>query len=752
MRKLILSNFQSPGDIVMLTAAVRDLHLCYPEQFLTDVRTPFPELWEHNPYLTELSEDDPDATLIHCEYPLIQKSNLQPYHFLHGFVAFLSDRLRRHIQVTQFKGDIHLSETDKAMGLTMSQLMDGCSDYWIIVAGGKYDYTIKWWDVERYQQVVDHFRGRVTFVQVGAEHDYHPRLEGVIDLRGKTNLRELIRLVYHAQGVLTPVSLPMHLAAAVETRPDRPKNRACVVVAGGREPPHWEAYPHHQFLHTCGALPCCEQGGCWRARAFPLGDGNDKDQPQHLCTNLVGALPRCMHMITAEEVVRRIELYYQGQTLPYVRRNIACIAEHTAPSGACNTKHGQAGGRWTDSLTAENAVARAETYIANIPAYPEVFSDRGIVVCGGGERYFPCAWVCINMLRHLGCRLPIQLWYLGPLEMDRRMQELVEPLGVTCVDARARRRQEQIKLAHVPWSKGLGGFELKPYAILNCPFQEVLLLDADNVPVVNPEFLFEQPQYRKTGAVFWPDYGRLAPMREIWDVCGVPYRDEPEFESGQILVDKARCWRALQLTMWYNNHSEFFYRYIHGDKDTFHLAFRKLGEAYSMPSRPIHPLEYTMCQHDFEGNRIFQHRNLAKWMLRRPNLRIYDFWYEVECLDFLKQLETKWNGQIYTEDATPVSFEATALQQVAETLTRKVYRYHRVGYDTRLMSFRSNGLVGQGAAGQEVYWDLLPDVQGPLLEIAARDRPTCLLKQEPTGVWKGRWLWYERMRVELIPA
>jgi hypothetical protein len=25
-RKLILKNFQSPGDIVMLTAAVRDLH------------------------------------------------------------------------------------------------------------------------------------------------------------------------------------------------------------------------------------------------------------------------------------------------------------------------------------------------------------------------------------------------------------------------------------------------------------------------------------------------------------------------------------------------------------------------------------------------------------------------------------------------------------------------------------------------------------------------------------------------------
>ena len=33
VRQLILRNFQSPGDIVMLTAAVRDLHVTYPGQF-----------------------------------------------------------------------------------------------------------------------------------------------------------------------------------------------------------------------------------------------------------------------------------------------------------------------------------------------------------------------------------------------------------------------------------------------------------------------------------------------------------------------------------------------------------------------------------------------------------------------------------------------------------------------------------------------------------------------------------------------
>lgn len=36
-RQLVLRNHQSPGDVLMLTAAVRDLHLCYPGLFKTDV-------------------------------------------------------------------------------------------------------------------------------------------------------------------------------------------------------------------------------------------------------------------------------------------------------------------------------------------------------------------------------------------------------------------------------------------------------------------------------------------------------------------------------------------------------------------------------------------------------------------------------------------------------------------------------------------------------------------------------------------
>ena len=38
--KLVIKQHQSPGDILMLSAALRDLHLSYPGRFITELKTP----------------------------------------------------------------------------------------------------------------------------------------------------------------------------------------------------------------------------------------------------------------------------------------------------------------------------------------------------------------------------------------------------------------------------------------------------------------------------------------------------------------------------------------------------------------------------------------------------------------------------------------------------------------------------------------------------------------------------------------
>ena len=319
-RKVVLTNSLSPGDVVMLTAAVRDLHQTYPGQFLTDVRTPFPDLWENNPYLTSLDSADPDVTTLECHYPLIDNSNTTPHHCIHGFRHFLNEELKLSIKPTTFWGDIHLSELEKSWYSQIHEIVRSDVPFWILDAGGKYDVTIKWWDIERYQAVVNAFRDRILFVQVGCEGHHHPRLDGVVDLRGKTSLRQLMRLIFHSEGSLCSVTALMHLTAAVPLKDETRVFRPCVVVAGAREPAHWEAYPDHQFIQNVGALPCCLQGGCWKDRVYPLGDGDERDAPERLCTDPRGTLPRCMDMITADEVIRRIEVYYEGGALSYLTR------------------------------------------------------------------------------------------------------------------------------------------------------------------------------------------------------------------------------------------------------------------------------------------------------------------------------------------------------------------------------------------------------------------------------------------------
>ena len=338
MKPLILRSFQSPGDIVMLTAAVRDLHAACPNEFATDVRTSADELWDNNPCITRLKETDPGVETLDMHYPLIHQSNQRPYHFIHAYAQYLEQRLGLTIPVTKFHGEVYLTGEEKQRPSFFEELGIG-ENFWILVAGGKVDFTAKWWNPESFQQVVDHFRGRIQFVQCGSLEHWHPRLDGVVDCRGKTTLREFVRLMHHAAGVLCPVTLAMHLSAAVETRDGHKGVRPCVVVAGGREPPHWEAYSGHQFISTVGTLSCCATGGCWRSRCQTVGDGDPKDV-RNTCEQPVDIspefrIPRCMAMITAEDVIRRIEMYCVSPTPVAASepRSVGNSSEHHPHSG-----------------------------------------------------------------------------------------------------------------------------------------------------------------------------------------------------------------------------------------------------------------------------------------------------------------------------------------------------------------------------------------------------------------------------------
>ena len=321
MLKVLLKNGQSPGDISMITSAVRDLYRSCRNQIQIGVRTTAMQIWRNNPYV-DLSIDQKNADkVIQVHYDLIHKSNFIPIHFMNALRKDLEKQLNVKIEQGDFKVDIHLSEQEKNDFKLLTQLGVGNKPFWIIDAGYKHDFTAKMWQFAKYQQVVDALKDQVLFVQIGQKNPkhFHEPLKNVINAIGKTqNTRQFIKLMYHSSGVLTPVSFPMHLSTMCG-RPDRIlKTRPCVVIAGGRQPSQWQAYTNHAYIHRCGQLPCCDHGGCWKARIKPLNDGSSLDKS--ICVFPVESdsgqlVPMCMHSISVEQVVQAIRRYNNSFSL-----------------------------------------------------------------------------------------------------------------------------------------------------------------------------------------------------------------------------------------------------------------------------------------------------------------------------------------------------------------------------------------------------------------------------------------------------
>jgi FkbM family methyltransferase len=291
--------------------------------------------------------------------------------------------------------------------------------------------------------------------------------------------------------------------------------------------------------------------------------------------------------------------------------------------------------------------------------YPNCGQGRGIVTLGGTSRYFGCAWIMVNVLRRLGCQLPVEWWYTDEMEMDEAMISLAESLpGVTCRRVGAMR-----------------GWQAKVEAIMQSRFQEVLFLDSDQVPVKDPTCLFDAPEYRATGSVLWPDLPNkwgCDITEDAFKICDLPVpgrerlpnhskpSDYRPVESGQLLIDKSRAWQALSVCQYMNKRADFWYPepkgkrewLIYGDKSTFLLAWEMTKTPYVMPidcdwigdNRAG-----AFLQKDFAGEVVFQHRcqPVGKWSLHGVNHKAAGFTHHEWCLEALEDLRSKWIGHPY---------------------------------------------------------------------------------------------------------
>lgn len=396
-----------------------------------------------------------------------------------------------------------------------------------------------------------------------------------------------------------------------------------------------------------------------------------------------------------------------------------------------------------------------EEAIASTPPYPEQrYAGRGIVISVNAkpghssgkyleQGYFPGAWCGVKELRRRGCTLPITFTYMGPLEWDPALTRLMQPLGVECIDLRACEARDPMRI--------LAGWESKVYGMFHAPYEETLYLDADNIPLIDPTFLFDCSQYRYYGSVFWPDvppYDRAEWLPEcVWRNVGLAYRDEVDFETGQFLVNMRRCWREMWLTRHLNEHSEYYYKFVFGDKSTFHLAWARLGSNWAIPRQGPGGNQASLIQHDFQGRQLFQHCTRNKPTLNgfpSPGSLIP----RAECEAHLAELRSLWSGRLWQhDDPTPEE------RAIRDGLVGRVFVYEREGLDARPMRLLDDQRIGRGLMKMEVGWDVFIDEAGPLLMISSLEgAPTAMLRPAEAGAWSGRWLDYERCPVSLTPV
>ena len=220
----------------------------------------------------------------------------------------------------------------------------------------------------------------------------------------------------------------------------------------------------------------------------------------------------------------------------------------------------------------------------------EFFKDRfteprGIVIVAGNQKSMKRVRVILRQLTRLQSSLPVEIHYWAD-EMtpeDRRDIMAMWPL-LYFNDLSATSEQNILKTNH----DGVYiNYQLKTAAVMNSRFAEPLLLDSDNIPLLDPEELYNSRVYKEYGTLFWPDIARTRPNNPIWAITNTPCKpDEYEQESGQLIVDKRRYFYHLQLAAWFNNNAgEYYNQFLLGDKDTFRFAWHALKTPFGAPAR-----------------------------------------------------------------------------------------------------------------------------------------------------------------------
>lgn len=274
--------------------------------------------------------------------------------------------------------------------------------------------------------------------------------------------------------------------------------------------------------------------------------------------------------------------------------------------------------RFNDFQTHHDKLVDLLRLLSPPPAH--LFHGDGIVLSAGGA-YFAGAFVSIAQIREMGSKLPIELLINTEKEYDENLcKQLKDTFNVKCVVIEreiGKELLEKLKLTK---------FQLKILGLLVTSFDNVIAIDADNMPIKNPDILLTSPAYLRTKFLLWPDIWQRTVSAKYYEIARIDYGEpvrrhglkneesgkdyfdrkpqEAHFhdldglpnavstETGQMVFSKREHFRSFYLALYYNVYGESHYwRMFYqgspgdGDRDTFVPALHVFNEPYHVVER-----------------------------------------------------------------------------------------------------------------------------------------------------------------------
>lgn len=198
-----------------------------------------------------------------------------------------------------------------------------------------------------------------------------------------------------------------------------------------------------------------------------------------------------------------------------------------------------------------------DNFVSKIRSMKLVYQrqSRGIVTTARSQSLGSVV-MTLTMLRRTGCSLPAEIFV--PVEEDASSKictEILADLGASCIviSSIIGPLEENPELAGNRYLNKL-------FAMIFSSFDDMLFLDGDNLPVLDPNTYFDQEPYLSQGLVAWPDFWPSSISAINANVTSTTFPPiKGTVEAGQLLVSKRMHAGTLLLAFYYNFYGPDYY-------------------------------------------------------------------------------------------------------------------------------------------------------------------------------------------------